>query len=113
MEKRRMTEEERERVRLEIILSSEEIAAAKGSIPMTQELFDSIVDKTTGMDVDLFFIDFISRYYMFLAKCDDSLEEFLMEKDPEIHLEELMEQYEIRWAQMEEMICRLYGEEYL
>lgn len=60
-----------------LILSDEELQAVYHEKTMTQELFDSIVDKCTGLGVDTFFTDFITKHQKFLLGCDAASEKEL------------------------------------
>lgn len=53
---------------VEMFLNDHELKALHKEVPMTQELFNSIIDKLIGQDIDSFdtilaeFIDFIDDY---------------------------------------------------
>ena len=63
------------------LLDQEEVDAIGGAIPMTQELFDSILDKCMGQRVDEFFYEMLSRYPEFLKESAKS-EEAELEGQP-------------------------------
>lgn len=56
-------------------LTEEELRAVDHMIPMTQELFDSIVDKCAGMETDNFFFKFIGEYPEFLEIYAERIEQ--------------------------------------
>ena len=62
---------------LTIRLTEEELEAVDHMIPMTQELFDSIVDKCAWMDTEEFFFRFIDEYPEFLEIHAKQIEEEL------------------------------------
>ena len=53
---------------LTFLLNQEELDAFSGAVLMTQELFDSILDKCMGQQVDEFFYEMLSKYPEFLKE---------------------------------------------
>lgn len=47
---------------LTFLLNQEELDACLGAVPMTQELFDSILERCMGQQVDEFFYEMLSKY---------------------------------------------------
>ena len=50
------------------LLSEEELKAMDHQIPMTQELFDSILNKITGKGFEDSYFDFLEEFSQFLRK---------------------------------------------
>ena len=55
------------------LLSEEELQAVDHQIPMTQELFDSILEKITGQNIGDSYFDFIDEFSKFLVKKDKKI----------------------------------------
>lgn len=50
------------------LISDEELKAMEHQIPMTQELFDSIVEKISGQGIVELYEDFLIEFQQFLVK---------------------------------------------
>lgn len=67
-----------------LLLSDEEVQAVYYEKAMTQELFDNILDKCTGINVESFFSDFITKHQKFLLNHN-------IDDEKEMELDLLME----------------------
>lgn len=112
----KLTSEQRERIRsflaVTLTMDAEELDAIDGRIPMTQELFDRIVDKCVGSEFDAFFYDFLVKYpdytEAYAAKMEKELEKI---PDPEEWYEETPEETEASWQRLCARIREKYGED--
>ena len=57
-----------EMLKFTTLLSEEELKAMDHQIPMTQELFDSIINKITGKGFEDSYFDFLEDFSQFLRK---------------------------------------------
>ena len=73
---------EKEFLELTFYLSEKELQAVDHMIPMTQELYESIVEKCSEIGADFFFQEFILEYPEFLTRYAKRIErEVLGEKE--------------------------------
>lgn len=81
--------------RLNYLLNKKELSAVNGDIQMTQELFNSIVNKMTGRRIGNFFEEFITKYQDFLIEyCEHGVADYDPENDAiGTKLDELWEDY--------------------
>lgn len=94
-------------------LTDEENAAIEHVIPMTQELYDSILDKCNeiGSDVDNLFFRMLREYPDFMSNYADRLEAELNEKYPDdLFPESTPEELEASWQDLCRRIRAKYGE---
>ncbi len=56
-----------EMLKITALLSEEELRAVDHQIPMTRELFDSILNKLTGKGLDESYYDFLEEFSQFLV----------------------------------------------
>ena len=72
MEKSKGIEKFMEMLKITSLLSEEELQAIDHQIPMTQELFDSILVKITGQGLEDSYLDFMDEFSQFLGgKCEE------------------------------------------
>lgn len=73
-----LTSEQKERLQsffaVTFALNEKELEAIDGVTPMTQELFDSIVDKCTGCEFDAFIYALLLKYPEFLKNHAERIE---------------------------------------
>ena len=92
-------------------LNSREHAAIENVIPMTQDLFDSIVDKCIGAEFDGFICDFMLKYPEFLQIHAERIEAELA-KLPDPGCRELTpEETQAAWEKLCERIRAKFGED--
>ena len=72
---------EKEFLDLTFCLSVEELKAVDHMIPMTEILFESIVEKCGVVGADFFFQEFILEYPEFLKKYGQKIEQEVMETE--------------------------------
>ncbi|MGN8943777.1 hypothetical protein ACTNEF_01455 [Bariatricus sp. HCP28S3_E4] len=93
-------------------MDERELDAIDGIIPMTQELFDSIVDKCIGSEFDGFFYDFLLQYPDFLIdhanQVEMELEQMPLPKDWH---DPTPEETEASWQRLCARIREEYGED--
>ena len=68
MDKSKGIEKFMELLKITALLSEEELEAMDHQIPMTKELFDSILDKITGKGLEDTYFDFMDEFAEFLEK---------------------------------------------
>lgn len=96
----------------EMGFTEEQIQVIEGQIPMTQEIYDGILDRCTaiGSEVEGLFYYMLSEYPKFMCKyADEILKEV---ENADINLPELTpEEQEILWQELCEKIRTRYGED--
>ena len=94
--------------RILFTLTDEEDAAYSGNAEMTQELFNSICDKFMDIAGEKTFLDFITKYQVFLPEyTDERIKELEALPDIEYSDEELKQ----GWERLCESIRKKYGED--
>ena len=68
MDKSKGIEKFLEMLKITKLLSEEELQAMDHQIPMTQELFDSILKKMTGQGIEDSYLDFTNEFSEFLSE---------------------------------------------
>ena len=68
MDKSKGIEKFLEMLKITKLLSEEELQAMDYQIPMTQELFDSILEKMTGQGLEDSYFDFMNEFSEFLSE---------------------------------------------
>ena len=68
MDKSKGIEKFLEMLKITKLLSEEELEAMDHQIPMTQELFDSILKKMTGQGIEDSYLDFMNEFSEFLSE---------------------------------------------
>ena len=68
MDKSKGIEKFLEMLKITKLLSEEELQAMDHQIPMTQELFDSILEKMTGQGLEDSYFDFMNEFSEFLSE---------------------------------------------
>ena len=68
MDKSKGIEKFLEMLKITKLLSEEELQAMDHQIPMTQELFDSILKKMTGQGIEDSYLDFMNEFSEFLSE---------------------------------------------
>ena len=68
MDKSKGIEKFLEMLKITKLLSEEELQAMDHQIPMTQELFDSILKKMTGQGIEDSYLDFMNEFSEFLLE---------------------------------------------
>ena len=97
---------------LVFLLDEEETDAVTGYIPMTQELYNSILNKCMGRSVDEFLNDMLLQYPEFMMVYAKDLEKELDEEYPEIEMpEETPEDIERMWENLCQRIRLEFGED--
>lgn len=97
---------------LVFLLDEEETDAVTGYIPMTQELYNSILNKCMGRSVDEFLNDMLLQYPDFMMVYAKDLEKELDEEYPEIEMpEETPEDIERMWENLCQRIRLEFGED--
>lgn len=94
--------------------TEEQTAAIDKQIPMTQELYDSILDKCNelGSDVDSLFYRMLIEYPDFMSNYADRLEAEINEKYPDdLFPESTPEELEASWQDLCKRIREKYGED--
>lgn len=112
----KLTSDQEERLReffaVTLTMNETEWKAVDGMIPMTQELFDSIVDKCGSDDLDRFFLDFASKYPDFLKAHTEKIEAELKEHlSTENWHEPTPEEDRAAWEKLCVRIRAKYGED--
>ncbi len=68
MDKSKGIEKFLEMLKITKLLSEEELQALDHQIPMTQEVFDSILNKMTGQGLGDSYLDFMNEFSKFLSE---------------------------------------------
>ena len=68
MDKSKGIEKFLEMLKITKLLSEEELEAMDHQIPMTQEVFDSILNKMTGQGLEDSYFDFMNEFSEFLSE---------------------------------------------
>lgn len=90
---------------LVFLLDQEEVDVVLGAVSMTQELYDNILDKCMGQQVDEFFYEMLSKYPEFLKESVKSEEvEFKKQLASSDHHIGSTEEDEILWRKICERI---------
>lgn len=90
--------------KLRYLLTQRQFDALMGKVPMTQYLFNKIVDNTIGMDLDNFIAGFMLEYPDFMSNHRNKLEWI---EDSEIYqtaMEEYIEELDEKWDKMHEKL---------
>lgn len=113
---RRFTEQELKGINNFLVevfgLTEEQNLAIDGQIPMTQEVYDSILDRCTeiGSDADSVFYRMLSEYPDFMCCYADEILKDV--EDVDINLPEMTpEEHERSWQKLCEKIRARYGED--
>lgn len=113
---RRFTEQELKGINNFLVevfgLTEEQNLAIDGQIPMTQEIYDSILDRCTeiGSDADELFFRMLSEYPEFMCDYADELLKEVENADIDLP-EPTPEEHEFLWQELCEKIRAKYGED--
>ena len=113
---RRFTEQELKGINNFLVevfgLTEEQNLAIDRQIPMTQEIYDSILDRCTeiGSDAEELFFRMLSEYQEFMCNYADELLKEVENADIDLP-EPTPEEHEFLWQELCEKIRALYGED--
>ena len=94
--------------------TDEQTAAIEKEIPMTQELYDSILDRCgqLGSGADRVFYRLLAEYSDFMVQYAEKLQQELNEKYPAVNIpEDHLEKHQLSWEQLCAKIRERYGED--